>query len=220
MLSAPAALLPRSAPGAARRPNVLFIPVDDLNRSLHCFGNPQVRTPNIDRLAESGVRFTSAYANYASCLPSRLSVLSSWYPEPTGVMTFGPRPRDRRLKDAVYLPQHFRAHGYITARLDKVFHIGGDEPSCWDITEEPLKDTQGRFRIVSTPREIEAQNLREHILSQGEFPRCHGEKGNYAVRDVDDGELIDGLNTRRARSATPISAPSARRRTCGFCNLV
>ena len=89
------------------RPNVLFISIDDLNLSLRCFGNRQVRSPKIDRLAGEGVRFLSAYANFASCAPSRASFLSGWYPERTGMITFAPRPRDRALKDAVYLPEHF-----------------------------------------------------------------------------------------------------------------
>lgn len=181
-----------------KRPNVLFISVDDLNRSLRCFGNAQVRTPNIDRLASQGVRFTRAYSNYASCLPSRLSFLSGWYPERTGVNTFTPKPRDRRLREAVYLPQHFRNQGYTTARLDKVFHIGGDEPGCWDISEEPVKDAQGRGRVTYTPREIEHQSLAARVLSEGSFPRCHGEKGVFAVVDADDHELVDGINAHRA----------------------
>ncbi len=181
-----------------KRPNVLFIPVDDLNRSLHCFGNPQVKSPNIDRLAQSGVRFTTAFSNYASCLPSRISFLSGWYPERTGVMTFTPKPRDRQLRNVVYLPEHFRNNGYRTARLDKVFHIGGDEPSCWDISEEPIKDEQGRNKVVFTPREIEAQGLRPRILEEGDFRGGRGERSDYAIVDADERELIDSLNTRRA----------------------
>jgi uncharacterized sulfatase len=183
---------------AARRTNVLFISVDDLNRSLHCFGNTQVRTPNIDKLAARGVCFTSAFSNYASCLPSRISFLSGWYPERTGVVTFGPRPRDRQLKDVTYLPQHFRNNSYVTARLDKVFHIGADDARSWDISEEPIKDEQGKGVVVFTPREIEAQRLAAHVLVEGKFEKCRGEKGNYAVVDVDDSRLVDGLNVQRA----------------------
>jgi uncharacterized sulfatase len=63
-----------------RQKDVPFITVDDLNRMLGCFGNRQVHTPNIDRLARGGVRFTQAFSQYASCLPSRISFLSGWYP--------------------------------------------------------------------------------------------------------------------------------------------
>jgi len=88
--------------------------------------------------------------------------------------------------------------GYVTARLDKVFHIGSDDALSWDIPEEPLKDSQGRNQVVSTPREVEAQNLKPHILREERFEKCHGETGIYAVVDVDDSQLIDGIKTRRA----------------------
>ncbi len=194
--------------------NVLFLPVDDWRRAAGCFGDRQVKTPNIDRLAARGVRFAGAQANYASCLPSRISFLSGWYPERTGVITFTPKPRDRQLKDVVYLPEHFRANGYTTARLDKVFHIGGDEAKVWDITEEPLG------RVTYTPSEIEHQNLRQRVLEEGRFAKCKGETGVYAKVDAEDGELIDGLKTKRvdellgrfARSKEPFFLAAGLRR--------
>lgn len=180
-------------------PNVLMIAIDDLNRSLHCFGNQQVRTPNIDKLAARGMRFTGAYANFASCAPSRASLLSGWYPERTGMITFAPRPRDGRLREAVYLPEHFRKQGYFTARVDKVFHIGSDEPSCWDVSEDPIKDATGKNRIVRTPAEIAVQGLAAKAVEMGECSRCKGERQDYAIVNSDDADLIDGLTSKRIR---------------------
>ncbi|MBM3759025.1 MAG: sulfatase [Acidobacteria bacterium] len=179
---------------ADRKMNVLFILVDDLNRNLQCFGNNQVQTPNLDRLAGCSMRFTGAFSNYAACLPSRISFLSGWYPEKTGVITFTPNPRDRQLRDVVYLPQHFKNQGYRTGRVDKVFHIGGDEPSCWDQSEEPIKNAEGKNVVVYTPREIEAQSLRPHVLKEGSFEKAMSEKGVFAVVDREDKDLIDSLN--------------------------
>jgi uncharacterized sulfatase len=178
--------------------NVLFISADDLNPSLGCYGNAIVKTPNIDRLAARGVRFTRCYAQYASCAPSRFSFLGGWYPERTGVCTFGPKSRDGALKNVVYLPQHFRDHGYLSMRLDKVFHVGKDDPQSWDISEEPYRDKSGKFKAIWTGIEIKTLGLEPRVLREGRYPQVRGESGSYAVLDVKDEELFDGHNAARA----------------------
>lgn len=71
LLLASQALLP-----AAEKKNVVFIICDDLNDSVHGFGgHPQAYTPNLDRLAKMGVRFTNAHSNAPMCAPSRPSML-------------------------------------------------------------------------------------------------------------------------------------------------
>ena len=68
------------------RKNVLFIIADDLSASaLSCYGNEQCATPNIDRLARRGVRFTRAYCQYPVCGPSRAALMSGLYPQANGV---------------------------------------------------------------------------------------------------------------------------------------
>src|SRR5215212_10076855 len=75
---------------AAARPNVLFIAVDDLNHWVgHLGRNPQVKTPNIDRLAKRGVTFTKAYCPAPVCNPSRAALLSGLRPGQTGVYDNG-----------------------------------------------------------------------------------------------------------------------------------
>ena len=73
---------PRSVP-----PNVLFIAVDDLRPELGCYGT-RAHTPNIDRLAASGLQFDRAYCNQAVCGASRVSLMTGLYPEFTGERTF------------------------------------------------------------------------------------------------------------------------------------
>src|SRR5262245_28684712 len=82
--------------------NVVFIVCDDLNNNLGCYGHPVVKSPNIDRLAEQGVRFDRAYCQNPFCNPSRASFLSSRRP-------------GSKLNDANWLPNYFSSHGYFTA---------------------------------------------------------------------------------------------------------
>lgn len=119
--------------GAAERPNVLFIAVDDLKPLLGCYGDRRIRTPNIDRLAARGVRFDLAYCNQAVCAPSRMALLTGLRPQTLGIYDFGRSFRQVR-PDAVTMPQFFKEHGWRTASLGKVFHIGHgnrDDAPSW-----------------------------------------------------------------------------------------
>jgi iduronate 2-sulfatase len=178
----------------------LFISVDDLNLYLGCYGHPVVRTPNIDRLASRGVRFSKAYAQWPSCIPSRFSFLSGWYPPRFSLITRYTKVRDGALKNAIYLPQHFKSNGFFTVRLDKVFHIGRDDPQSWNISEEPIKDWLHRNKIVETAQEIEELGLRKHIVKEAKNSSIgEGEsRTTLAIVDVSDEQLIDGMTAGRA----------------------
>ena len=123
--------LVRSAPD---RLNVLFIVSDDLNNSLGCYGNPNVKTPNIDKLASRGVRFDRAYVQCSLCNPSRVSFLSGLRPDTTGVHDLV-TPTRTYLQDYVFLPQYFRQLGYYSAGIGKVYHTGQgfEDPISWDL---------------------------------------------------------------------------------------
>ncbi len=109
--------------GAAEKPNVLLILVDDLKPALGCYGDPLAKTPHIDRLAARGLRFDLAYCNQAVCAPSRFTLMLGAHSTSTGLYGLGSQLR-KRLPTAVTLPQHFAQHGYRTESLGKVFHIG------------------------------------------------------------------------------------------------
>jgi iduronate 2-sulfatase len=123
------------------KPNVLFIISDDLTaNALSCYGNTVCKTPNIDRLAEQGVRFTRAYCQATYCGPSRASFLSGYYPHATGVLNYK-SPR-RQIGDRATWPQHFKNNGYYSARVSKIYHMGvpggieeggdgADDPASW-----------------------------------------------------------------------------------------
>ncbi|AKJ64670.1 alpha-N-acetylglucosaminidase TIM-barrel domain-containing protein [Kiritimatiella glycovorans] len=94
----------------ADRPNVLFIAVDDLRTELGCYGVPEMHTPNIDALAESGMRFDRAFCHYSVCGPSRQCLLTGVRPQ------HPPRPGGEDL------PEYFKSHGYFCESMGKVYH--------------------------------------------------------------------------------------------------
>ncbi|HEX4955842.1 MAG TPA: sulfatase [Thermoanaerobaculia bacterium] len=129
--TAPPLAPPRVAPAPRDRPNILFIVSDDLAARLSINGDPIAKTPNVDRLAERGVRFDRAYCQFPLCNPSRASFLTGRYPHRTGVLGNLDALRDR-MPDAVTLPQLLHQAGYVTRRVGKVFHGGLDDPASWD----------------------------------------------------------------------------------------
>jgi len=103
--------------------NVLFIISDDLTATaLSCYGNTVCKTPNIDRLAQQGTRFTRAYCQGTYCGPSRASLMSGYYPHATGSLGYSnPRPK---IGDRAMWSEHFKNAGYYSARVSKIFHMG------------------------------------------------------------------------------------------------
>ena len=127
---------------AEPRPNVLFLVADDLNNDLGCYGNTTVKTTNIDRLAERGVRFDRAYCQYPLCNPSRTSFLSGQYPTATRVWDNDTSPRSRLGSTVEFLPEYFERHGYFTARVGKVAHETFEREVAWNVSERS-KDGPG-----------------------------------------------------------------------------
>lgn len=116
-------LLPFEVRADEPKLNVLFIISDDLtSRALSCYGNTVCKTPNIDRIAARGTRFTRAYCQGTYCGPSRASLMSGYYPHATGVQGYN-SPR-AAIGDRATWSQHFKNNGYYTARVSKIFHMG------------------------------------------------------------------------------------------------
>ncbi len=140
---------------AESRRNVLFIISDDLNNSLGCYGHPLVKTPNIDRLAERGVRFERAYCQFPLCGPSRNSMLTGLYPNSTGILANSQIFR-QTIPQQFSLPQAFRRAGYFAARIGKLYHYnvpksigtnGHDDPGSWELELNPA----GCDRLLEEP---------------------------------------------------------------------
>lgn len=169
------------------RPNVLFIAVDDLRPELPCYGQQHIHSPNIDRLAASGVLFQRAYCMVPTCGASRASLM-------TGI-----RPARERFvnhltwaeKDApgtATLNTHFKRNGYYTVSLGKIFHHPTDNAEGWS---EPAWRPKG----VPTYRVAENHELHERRA------RELGDRGRgpaYESGDVADDAYADGVLAQRA----------------------
>ncbi len=138
MFSAPAVI--QAAP-AAEKPNILFFLVDDLGwMDLNCQGNDRLATPNINRLAAQGMRFTDAYSAAPVCSPTRAAILTGKSPARLHLTTHIPdRPgfarkdapfvsaetRDHLPLQEVTIAERLRAAGYATGFLGKWHLCGG-----------------------------------------------------------------------------------------------
>ncbi len=136
-------LMAASFTGTASRPNVLFIALDDLNDWVGCLGgHPQARTPNLDRLASSGVLFDNAHCPAPACNPSRSAIFTGLSPHVSGLYANGQRMRDA-LPDAELLPAYFARHGYWAGGSGKMLHYFIDARS-WD-EYYPEKESENPF---------------------------------------------------------------------------
>ena len=114
-----------------QKPNVLFIAMDDLNDWIGCLkGHPQTITPNLDRLAASGVLFTNAHCSAPACNPSRSAIFTGRAPNKSGLYDNRQQMREVMPTDTI-LPQYFREHGYHAAGSGKLLHYFIDAKS-WD----------------------------------------------------------------------------------------
>src|ERR1043165_8996978 len=126
---------------AATKPNIIFILADDLGYTdLACYGSKYYETPNIDRLAKQGIRFTDGHAAAPNCQPSRAALMSGQYMPRTGVYTVGGIDRfnwqSRPLKpvenvtqlslEKITIADTLKKAGYATAMFGK-WHLGNDD---------------------------------------------------------------------------------------------
>jgi N-sulfoglucosamine sulfohydrolase len=122
----------RLGPATAERPNILLLIADDLGwRDLGCYGDRQIDTPNLDRLATEGARFTNAFVAAPSCSPSRASILTGQHPHTNGVT--GLTHLHKRLMLSPFkttMPDVLEAAGYNTA-IEGKWHVAPFLPTGW-----------------------------------------------------------------------------------------
>jgi iduronate 2-sulfatase len=174
----------------SERLNVLFIAVDDLSVALGCYGDLMAKTPNIDRLAATGVRFDRAYNQLPLCNPTRASVMTGLRPDQIKVYDLDRHFRDE-LPGVVTLPQAFMKSGWSSARVGKIYHYnvpasigtdGFDDAPSWQLTVNP----KGRDKAE------------EELIFNAEPHRKISAALSWLAADGEGSEQTDGMITTEA----------------------
>ena len=164
-----AGLMLTSLAQAATKPNIVFILADDLGYTdLACYGSKYYETPNLDRMAAQGIKFTQGYTCGANCQPTRAALMSGQYGARTGVYTVGGIERfpwrTRPIKpvenvqqlplDKITLAQSMKQAGYKTALFGK-WHLGdnGDHHPSKRGFDEAITSMGSHFNFTTTPHE-------------------------------------------------------------------
>jgi len=179
-----AGLVTSSGGSAAERPNIAVIFVDDLGYGdLGCYGNDAVTTPNIDRLASEGIRFTQFYTASPICSPSRVALMTGQCPQRWRVFGhFASRKRNRERgmadwldPDAVVLPRLLHRAGYATGHFGK-WHMGGGR----DVGDAPLPAAYGFDESL-----VSFEGLGDRLLNEDHgLSRQSAELGRGEIRRV------------------------------------
>lgn len=167
--------------------NVLLIMSDDLGARFGGYGFPEVKTPNLDRLAREGVLFERAYTQFPQCAQSRASFLTSRRPNDTRVFDLKTNFRVA-LPDVVTLPQYFRQQGYFAGRVGKIFHQGVPN----DIGTSGPDDTVSWTQVVNPRgRDKEAELAGRLVNMSPGIP--YGAAWAYLEDEGPDSEQTDGI---------------------------
>jgi N-sulfoglucosamine sulfohydrolase len=117
----------------AQKPNILLIVAEDMSLDLGCYGNPYVNTPNLDRLATEGTRFSNAYTTYSVSSPSRGSIFTGLYPHQNGQIGLATH-RYEMFEHIKTLPVYMKELGYRTACFGKI-HVNPESAIPFDVWE-------------------------------------------------------------------------------------
>lgn len=180
--------------------NVLFIAIDDLRCEVGAYEGGRAITPNIDRLAATGVKFDRAYAQYPLCNPSRASVLFGRYPRTSEL--YGNRDwMNAWFPTWVSLPRYFRQQGYFTLRSGKIFHGDRiDDAAAWTVGGVPHNFNAPKRASIVADRPITRTEEEDRLATMRAYDIQAAPRSDYrkAVEDAAELErLEDTLATDR-----------------------
>lgn len=187
------------------RPNILFIPVDDLRPDLGCYGNPVIHSPNINRLATNGVTFTRTYCQQSVCNPSRASLLTGLRPDSIQVWDLYTSFRDV-VPDVLTLPQFFKENGYTSIGLGKTFHNTIPDTLSW--TRKPHIDGYpfDPDAVYLNEENLKIQEAKiQRMIARGtnrmdQLGHWYVKANAVEIADAEDDAYFDGAQTTLAIS--------------------
>ena len=185
-----------AGPLAAAAPNILFIAVDDLRPEFGAYGADTVKSPNLDRLARSGMTFRRAYCQQAVCSPSRTSLMTGVRPDTSKVWDLQTHFR-AALPEVTTLGQHFKNHGYFVQGMGKLYHGGFDDAPTWSVPWQAAKgaaygraENRDASDVASTAAGKPAGRPAQGKRAQAGGPRSRGPA--FEAADVPDETFTDG----------------------------
>ena len=196
-LAALALSLVSAVAASPEKPNVLFLIADDLNTALSGFGHKQCKTPNLDRLAERGVKFENMHCQYPVCGASRASLMSGLYPYSNRTLGNAGSLRGS-MPDVVTMSQIFRNRGYYAGRVSKIYHMGippeiiartaeRDDPESWDeaINIKALEQNAPGESTNWSPKDKGSQSFTAVVASGGDSEHADGMAADHAIKILD-----------------------------------
>ena len=200
------ALLAGASVAQDRAPNVLFLAIDDLRPELACYGVPDARTPNLDRLAAEGVRFTQHYVQVPTCGASRYALLTGRSPAHSRALGNGALYNGRTAIDAVQhpgaqtLPELFRRSGYRTILIGKISHTADGRVFAYNGRGDGRMEVPHAWDELRTPFGAWGRGWGVFFAYEGGRHREDGQ-GNRDLWEFvaeEDDELPDGLMASEA----------------------
>lgn len=198
--------------GKTEGPNFIIFLTDDMGwGDLGCYGHPVIRTPNLDRFASQGTRFTQAYSACGVCSPSRSAILTGRTPYRNGVWRWIPERHPVHLRESeITIAEELKKKGYATCHVGK-WHLNGH----FNKTEQPQPNDHGFDHWMATQNNAfpNHKNPRNFVLNGKEMGELKGysaplvvEEGIRWLKGIKDAEKPFFLNVWTHEPHLPIES--------------